>query len=97
MLNLPSDFIKLRAISVKPYYDSANDGVKSNTDDKNISNATDFSNAVDFSDATNPLNATDQISEIFFDNQLELTASTKLIIRDRNKSRKHLIEVKLIF
>ena len=100
LLNLPNDSIKFRITSVKPYYDSADGGTDTNTDDQNISNAIDSLNATNLSDEIGhdlSKNAADRISENSPDNQPELAASIESIIRDRGRPRKHPIEVELTF
>ena len=95
LLNLSSDSIKFKITSVKSYYDPTNGGTDTNIDDQSISNAINLSDEIVhfdlFEDAAN------RIPENSPDNQLELTASTEPIIRDRDRPRKHPNEVELIF
>ena len=100
LLNLSNGPIKFKITSVKSYYDLADDGTSTNIDDQNTSNAIDSLNATNLSDEIEhdlSKNAADRISENFPDNQFELTASIESIIRDRDRPRKHSIEVELIF
>ena len=95
LLDLPNGIIKFRATSVKSYYDLADDGTDTNTDDQSISNATNFSNETVHFDPFE--DAADRILENSPDNQPELAASIGPIIRDRGRPRKHPNEVELIF
>ena len=92
LLNLPNDFITFRVTSVKFYYDPANGGT--NTDDQNISNATNFSNETVHLDLFE--NVADRISENSPDNQPESVALIEPITRGRSRPRKHSTEVELI-
>ena len=92
LLDLSNGPIKFRATSVKPYYDSADGGVDTNTDDQGISGAIDFSDAINSSnEIVHPdlsKDAADRISENSPDNQ-----PIASIIRNRGRPRKHSIEV----
>ena len=86
---LANDAFRHRLISLDEI--SPTEDMDTDTDEKDISNATDFSNAAD------PSNAADQISDNSSSNQSELATPTASIKRGRDGSCKDSVKIDFIF